>query len=414
MSTMADVAREAGVSVWSVSHVTNGARRVAQSDSQNDQIAPPLREAAMSAFAQTAAPLLDMRGVTKSFGGAQALRGVDFDLKRGEIHALLGENGAGKSTLMNILSGVIAPDGGEMLLDGEAVRFADPRAAQAAGVATIFQELDLVPSLDVTANLFSAASSRAAACSTARRCATGRVERLERVGDRHRRRPARRRTFGWPPPGRRHRQGADLRLAHPRSGRADRGADRGRGRAPVRADARDRRARRRHRLYLAPAGGGAAGRRPGDGVSRRPGRRAASPPRRNRSWWPARRPAARRALSASAGRRSARRCCGSTAPRFRPTTRARAGRRRRTSASTCAQARSSASPASWARAAPNYSRRSMARRAGGRWSRRVEIAGEPAPDLNPRARAARASASSPTTGAAAGSMLRDTVGRNLV
>jgi ribose transport system ATP-binding protein len=101
-----------------------------------------------------AAPLLDMRGITKGFGGAQALRGVNFDLRRGEVHALLGENGAGKSTLMNILSGVFAPDGGEMRLDGQPVRFSDPRAAQAAGVATVFQELDLVPSLDVTANLY--------------------------------------------------------------------------------------------------------------------------------------------------------------------------------------------------------------------------------------------------------------------
>jgi len=99
-------------------------------------------------------PLLEMRGVVKSFGGAQALRGVDFDLKRGEIHALLGENGAGKSTLMNVLSGVIAPDAGEMSIDGQPVRFADPRAAQAGGVAMVFQELDLVPSLDITANLF--------------------------------------------------------------------------------------------------------------------------------------------------------------------------------------------------------------------------------------------------------------------
>jgi ribose transport system ATP-binding protein len=104
--------------------------------------------------ANAAGPLLAMRGVVKSFGGAQALRGVDFDLKRGEVHALLGENGAGKSTLMNVLSGVIEPDQGEILIDGAPVRFADPRAAQAAGVATIFQELDLVPSLDVTANLF--------------------------------------------------------------------------------------------------------------------------------------------------------------------------------------------------------------------------------------------------------------------
>jgi len=98
--------------------------------------------------------LLEMHGVVKSFGGAQALRGVDFDLKRGEVHALLGENGAGKSTLMNILSGVIAPDDGEIRIDGQPVHFADPRAAQAAGVAMIFQELDLVPTLDVTANLF--------------------------------------------------------------------------------------------------------------------------------------------------------------------------------------------------------------------------------------------------------------------
>ena len=95
-----------------------------------------------------------MRGIEKSFGGAQALRGVDFDLRHGEVHALLGENGAGKSTLMNVLSGVIAPDRGEMSIEGAAVAFDEPRDAQAAGVATIFQELDLVPSLDVTANLF--------------------------------------------------------------------------------------------------------------------------------------------------------------------------------------------------------------------------------------------------------------------
>ena len=108
----------------------------------------------VTAEAAPAAPLLTMRGVVKRFGGVQALRGVDFDLDRGEIHALLGENGAGKSTLMNILSGVIEPDDGDMRIEGASVRFADPRAAQAAGIATIFQELDLVPGLDVTANLF--------------------------------------------------------------------------------------------------------------------------------------------------------------------------------------------------------------------------------------------------------------------
>jgi len=98
--------------------------------------------------------LLEMRGIAKHFGGVQALRGVDFDLSRGEVHALLGENGAGKTTLMNILSGVIEPDEGTIAVEGKTVRFATPREAQANGIATIFQELDLVPSLDVAANLF--------------------------------------------------------------------------------------------------------------------------------------------------------------------------------------------------------------------------------------------------------------------
>src|SRR3954453_10335369 len=98
--------------------------------------------------------ILSMSGVTKRFGGVQALRGVDFDLRSGEIHALLGENGAGKSTLMNILAGVLSPDAGRIEIDGRPAVFGSPRDAQAAGIATIFQELDLVPSLDVAANLF--------------------------------------------------------------------------------------------------------------------------------------------------------------------------------------------------------------------------------------------------------------------
>ncbi|RWC54624.1 MAG: ATP-binding cassette domain-containing protein, partial [Mesorhizobium sp.] len=85
------------------------------------------------------APLLSVTGAVKRFGGVQALRGVDFDLKPGEIHALLGENGAGKSTLMNLLSGVYSPDEGEIQIDGKPVTFNNPREAQAAGIATIFQ-----------------------------------------------------------------------------------------------------------------------------------------------------------------------------------------------------------------------------------------------------------------------------------
>jgi ribose transport system ATP-binding protein len=100
------------------------------------------------------AALLTMRGIEKRFGGVHALRGVDFNLRRGEVHALLGENGAGKSTLMNILSGVHPADRGEMRVDGVPVRLESPRHAQSMGIATIFQELDLVPSLSVAANLF--------------------------------------------------------------------------------------------------------------------------------------------------------------------------------------------------------------------------------------------------------------------
>jgi len=86
----------------------------------------------MKARVETAPPLIAGQGVGKRFGGVQALRGVDFDLNQGEIHALLGENGAGKSTLMNIPSGGIEPDAGEVRIEGAPVRFADPRAAQEA------------------------------------------------------------------------------------------------------------------------------------------------------------------------------------------------------------------------------------------------------------------------------------------
>ena len=137
--------------------------------------------------------------------------------ERGEIHALLGENGAGKSTLMNVLSGVIAPDGGEMRLDGEPVRFADPRAAQAAGIATVFQELDLVPSLDVAANLYLGRELTRAGVLDRAAMRKGARERLDRARHGVRRRSAGRRTLGRAAAGRRHRQGADLRLAHPRS-----------------------------------------------------------------------------------------------------------------------------------------------------------------------------------------------------
>ncbi|MER7419455.1 sugar ABC transporter ATP-binding protein [Micromonospora peucetia] len=94
-----------------------------------------------------------MSGIVKRFGGVHALRGVDLTLRAGEVHALLGENGAGKSTLINILSGVVTDHDGQISIGGEPVRFTGPAAAQAAGIATIHQELDLVPALSVAENL---------------------------------------------------------------------------------------------------------------------------------------------------------------------------------------------------------------------------------------------------------------------
>jgi ABC-type sugar transport system ATPase subunit len=98
--------------------------------------------------------MLEMRGIGKRFGGVVALEAVDFELRAGEVHALVGENGAGKSTLMKILSGVQPPSEGETLLEGRSVSFRGVHEAQAAGIAMVYQELALVPHLSVAENLF--------------------------------------------------------------------------------------------------------------------------------------------------------------------------------------------------------------------------------------------------------------------
>lgn len=101
-----------------------------------------------------AAPLLDARAISKSFGGVHALNAADFACERGEIHALLGANGAGKSTLVKILSGVMLPDSGTITFNGQEVSFASPADAAAKGVATVFQELSLFTHLTVAENIF--------------------------------------------------------------------------------------------------------------------------------------------------------------------------------------------------------------------------------------------------------------------
>ncbi|SAK62224.1 sugar ABC transporter ATP-binding protein [Caballeronia ptereochthonis] len=99
-------------------------------------------------------PFFQMSGVSKSYGGAVALDHAELAVRRGRIHAVLGENGAGKSTLLKVMSGVVQPDEGTMHLDGREVSFASPAAANAAGIVCVYQELSLIPDLSVADNIF--------------------------------------------------------------------------------------------------------------------------------------------------------------------------------------------------------------------------------------------------------------------
>src|ERR687896_259441 len=104
--------------------------------------------------ANGAAPLLEVRGVTKYFGNVIALKDVSTVVKAGRVTCVLGDNGAGKSTFIKILAGVHQPDEGDLLLDGTPTRFASPRAARDAGIATVFQDLATVPLMAIWRNFF--------------------------------------------------------------------------------------------------------------------------------------------------------------------------------------------------------------------------------------------------------------------
>ena len=126
--------------------------------------------------------VLTVRGVTRSFGGVHALRGVDLTLRRGHVHALVGENGAGKSTLIKVLTGVHTPDEGEMTYRGEAIRFTRPAQAQAAGIATVYQEVNLVPLLSVASNVFLGREPKRAGLVDVRAMRRRARELVERLG----------------------------------------------------------------------------------------------------------------------------------------------------------------------------------------------------------------------------------------
>jgi len=134
-------------------------------------------------------PALEARSVVKSFGTVRALRGVSFRAFPGEVTALVGDNGAGKSTLIKTLSGVFAPDSGELLVDGKRVTIATPQEATKLGIETVYQDLALAPDLDAASNVFLGREIRrfgvlhdqpemrrrtAASCAGSRSCTTSR------------------------------------------------------------------------------------------------------------------------------------------------------------------------------------------------------------------------------------------------
>src|SRR5215469_2868695 len=103
---------------------------------------------------QQDASLLKMEGISKSYSGVPALSNVRLEVKRGEVHALMGENGAGKSTLMKILSGIVSKDEGEIFLNGEQVEIKSPKGALDLGISMIHQELNPVRAMTVAENIF--------------------------------------------------------------------------------------------------------------------------------------------------------------------------------------------------------------------------------------------------------------------
>ncbi|SHF68301.1 ribose transport system ATP-binding protein [Jatrophihabitans endophyticus] len=127
-------------------------------------------------------PALSVRALSKSFAGVHALRDVSLDLMPGSVHALVGENGAGKSTLIKLATGVYVPESGSVSLAGEPVEFSSPRAAQQAGIATIYQEVHLAPQLSVARNFFLGRELSRAGMLDLRRMNRESAAQLDRLG----------------------------------------------------------------------------------------------------------------------------------------------------------------------------------------------------------------------------------------
>src|SRR5436190_16974840 len=116
--------------------------------------APPPIHCGRKCDTVTDTPTLELRGITKSFGSVQALADVDFEVRAGEVMALVGDNGAGKSTLVKVVAGIHAPDSGEILFEGKPVHIHSPKEASRLGVEVVYQDLALCDNLDVVQNMF--------------------------------------------------------------------------------------------------------------------------------------------------------------------------------------------------------------------------------------------------------------------
>ena len=103
---------------------------------------------------QVARPIVEMKGIVKTFGGIHALNGVDLNIYPGEVHVIMGENGAGKSTMMKILSGIYQPSAGEIIVDGTSHSLITPKQAAQYGISIIYQELSVINELSALENLF--------------------------------------------------------------------------------------------------------------------------------------------------------------------------------------------------------------------------------------------------------------------
>ena len=220
--------------------------------------------------------LLEVANVRKAFPGVLALDDVSFRLKRGHVHALMGENGAGKSTLMKIIAGIYTPDSGSFKLKGQEIKLTSPLDALQYGIAMIHQELNLMNFMTVAENIWIRREPLNGLGFVRHDEMRRRTKELfERLDIPHRSRSRSARPLRRQPADGRDRQGGVLRFRHSHHGRADLGADRTRGRASLQDHPHPQGPGQGHRLHHPQDERAVRDRRRGVGVPRRPFRRRA-------------------------------------------------------------------------------------------------------------------------------------------